>query len=99
VIAVRRITRFTDIETLTHSISFYLYLYRMQKIEEIRMQADLFYLHALYEFIDMITNTGVVDSHVACLSDLTCQNLQATTNENRDLFSDIVTDEIGRLLF
>ena len=63
------------------------------------MQADLFYLHALYEFIDMITNTGVVDSHVACLSDLTCQNLQATTNENRDLFSDIVTDEIGRLLF
>ena len=63
------------------------------------MQADLFYLHALYEFIDMITNTGVVDSHVACLSDLPCQNLHATTNENRDLFSDIVTDEIGRLLF
>ena len=69
----------------------------MQKIEEIRMQADLFYLHVLYEFIDMITNTGVVDSHVACLSDLPRQNLHATTNENRDLFSDIVTDQIGRL--
>ena len=50
------LTRFTDIETLTRSISFYLYLNRMQKIEEIRKQADLFYLHALYEFIDMITN-------------------------------------------
>ena len=71
----------------------------MQKIEEIGIQADLFYLHALYEFIDMITNAGVVDSHVACLSDFRRQNLHATTNENPYLFSDIVTDEIGRLLF
>ena len=85
-IAVRRITRFTDVETLTHSISFYLYLYIMQKIEDTRMQADLFYIHALYESIDIITDTGVVDSHVACLSDLPCKTLQATTNENRDLF-------------
>ena len=64
-----------------------MHLYRMQKIEEIGIQADLFYLHALYEFIDMITNTEVVDSHVACLSYLPCQNLHATTNETRDLFS------------
>ena len=70
----------------------------MQKIEEIGIQADLFYHHALYEFIDMITNTGVVDSHVAYLSDLPCQNLHATTNDNSDLFSDIGTDPIGRLL-
>lgn len=69
----------------------------MQKIEEIRMQADLFYLHARYELIDMITNAGVVDFHGTCPSDLLCQILHATTNENRDLYSDIVTDQIGRL--
>ena len=61
------------------------------------MQADLFYLHTRYELIDMITNAGVVDFHGTCLSDLLCQILHAATNKNRDLYSDIVTDQIGRL--
>ena len=61
------------------------------------MQADLSYLHARYELIDMITNAGVVDFHGTCLSDFLCQILHATNNENRDLNSDIVTDRIRRL--
>ena len=61
------------------------------------MQADLLYLHARYGLIEMITNAGVVDRHGTCLSDFLCQILHATTNENRDLYSDIATDKIGSL--
>ena len=67
----------------------------MQNREEIKNQADLCYLHARYGLIDMITNAGVVDCHGTCLSDLPCQNPHATTNENRDLYSDIVADKLG----
>ena len=69
----------------------------MQNIKEIRKQADLCYLHARYELIDLIKNAGVVDFHGTYPSDLLCQILSATTNENRDLYSDIDTDQIERL--
>ena len=91
---------FTDIETLAISICFYPRYgsgIECKKIEEIRMQADLFYLHARYDMIDMITNAGVVHCHGTCLSDLPCQILHAMTNEIRHLYSDIVTDQIWRL--